>query len=417
LKSIIFASILFCLTLNARAQQTQQIDSVLPGQWVRLNSGTTAHLGHVDYVTNDTIWVGPLRSTNAGTTWVPISQPGYGGFFQSALEGISLTDGTSAFVTHDAGQTWDTVNLEIGSNTISAVCWASPDTCFVVGTAGFRSTDGAMTWAAVTSPVSGTAISFCNSKVGYVVGPMAPGPFPFQNQFAGSCFKTTDGGSTWTQLFTAIQSDLSAVATLNPDTAIVIGGKGIYRTTDGGNSWNSQTPLFVFQANNVLAAEAITFHGTEGFMVGALLGGTGYIIHTTDAGVTWTQESDNNTPGYLYGVAILDDTDAIAVGDGGAILKRSTGSSGVVQRRSVDSLAIQVFPNPSHGSIMLQYNLESSQNVTFAVFDEVGRQQDVRSTSLRNGISLDVTNVPSGIYFVRVSAGGYVQSRSVVIQR
>ncbi len=84
---------------------------------------------------------------------------------------------------------------------------------------------------------------------------------------------------------------------------------------------------------------------------------------------------------------------------------------------SIQSIA----PNPAENSLRVEGN---GQGVTAELDDALGRSVLGNPTTPQPpplgrgwGVTLDVSSVPSGIYYLRLSAGGYVESRSVVIQK
>jgi hypothetical protein len=86
----------------------------------------------------------------------------------------------------------------------------------------------------------------------------------------------------------------------------------------------------------------------------------------------------------------------------------------------------QNFPNPFNSTTTIQYSLGSPQHVTIEVFDVLGRHV---VTLLRGRCSAgghDVVwhgqdshgvSVPSGVYFYRVTAGGQILNRKMVIMK
>ena len=73
-----------------------------------------------------------------------------------------------------------------------------------------------------------------------------------------------------------------------------------------------------------------------------------------------------------------------------------------------------IAPNPASSTI--EINLSSSALVAYTLFDALGRSVLSNSTSA-SSFSLDVSNVPSGIYYLRVASNNYVQLRSISITR
>ncbi len=78
-------------------------------------------------------------------------------------------------------------------------------------------------------------------------------------------------------------------------------------------------------------------------------------------------------------------------------------------------------PNPASGQLEVRVVGADSGALSIRMYDALGRAaipvQNVRSTSLRDAVTLDVSSLPEGIYYLRISCGGFVQTRSISIQR
>ena len=243
-------------------------------------------------------------TTDGGKTWIDRRRQDFanlnisinGMTFPAPNRAYFATNAGTIYVSTDQGVTMDPLfnDANFQMNDVASVgadsIWAVGYSSFSVAAASrtsaiFRSVNRGATWQRVgTFPVGSTApnltkIAFANRTTGYVSG----------NR--GGVFKTTDGGTTWTNVSPAPYAGNASmtyqeIQALDANTVIVIGNafpnKIVYRTTNGGTTWTNIS-------GNIDAL------GT-GNLVGLMMhdANTGYIstgaqlLTTTNGGTSWT---------------------------------------------------------------------------------------------------------------------------------
>jgi hypothetical protein len=97
---------------------------------------------------------------------------------------------------------------------------------------------------------------------------------------------------------------------------------------------------------------------------------------------------------------------------------------GEVEVRRGDARAFalhQPYPNPASGPVMIRYELAERQKVRLDAYDVLGRrvQTLVRrwQPAGRNEVTFDAGGLASGMYVIRLRAGGRVQAQTVTVLR
>ncbi len=277
-----------------------------------------------------------LRTTNGGVTWALQSSG-----TKSLLFGVCFTDantgtavggsvtlqGQSAVIlrTSDGGATW-TSQASGTTHFLTGVFFTDVMTGTVVGESGtiLRTINGGKTWVDQSIPSQPYlfGVHFTDANHGTAVGDRL------------AILHTTDGGAHWTDQslpdpWPEIKF-LTSVAFTDSNTGTVVGGGGnstpgsysiILHTTNGGMNWMPST-------SSAKILHSISFADAQ---TGTAAGDAGTILHTTDAGVTWTSEP-SGTRKNLRGVSFPSSTTGIAVGEGGTILRATDGGTSWVSQ-------------------------------------------------------------------------------------
>ncbi|MBM2839654.1 MAG: BNR/Asp-box repeat protein [Bacteroidetes bacterium] len=288
-----------------------------------------AGTGEANSSTDSYDGVGMLKSTNGGASWFSLGleetrhfgkiviDPVNTNIIYAAAMGTLYTHNTvrGVFKSTNAGATWarvlfvnDTtgvVDITINptnTNILLAAAWQrrrGPQGRVYVGgvnTGIYRSTDAGATWTLLSNGLPapapnvgrpGVVIAPSNPSVAYVAYADDPGNFM-------GCYKTTNGGDSWTRTIDGSLSSLYSnfgwyfgkvsVSPFNENNVFVC-GVSMGKSTNGGASWTTQSTS---HADN----HAVSFHPTDPNLI--FVGNDGGFCRSTNGGTSWFRETDQD---------------------------------------------------------------------------------------------------------------------------
>jgi photosystem II stability/assembly factor-like uncharacterized protein len=414
----------------------------------------------------DTIWAGAAYSgiyfsNDNGVTWSPqnrgltgaqvislASAPqGYLFAGRSGVLGQEVGSGGGIFRSTDKGANW----IQKGFtqlNTFSIAINAN-GSIFYGSTAVFRSKDWGESW---TNILDSYTLSLATSLSGeiYVASQWSDG---FHMQ--GGIFRSSDDGDNWTRVGLESSFSLPHLVAINSRNHLfVAASNSLFRSLNGGGSW---TRLQIDAANPFV--NAILIKSLDKIFIGTNIG----VYYSTDNGDTWTAVNNGLLSTSVKSFTVNRKGHIFAGTRGGGVF-RSLNDAGEwqpliagltnlnVNSLSCDSLGYvyggtdngvfrstdittslafsknelprsyvlgQNFPNPFSLSTTIQFTIPVSNFVTLKVFNIQGKEvATVVSEDLPVGTfakNWNAAQIASGIYFYRLKAGDFVQTRKLIV--
>jgi hypothetical protein len=262
----------------------------------------------------------------------------------------------------------------------------------------FRSTNNGSTWtAAGLTGNSIYAVAVCGTKLWAAS----------RTGSAGVAYCSDDNGMSWTG-YVLSSRDVSAFAVSGAN--LFAGGyAGVHRTTNNGTNWTLG-----------LASEIV--YSLALFGTNLFAGTFGGVWLSTDNGTSWMKVSTGLTNPYINALAVHG-TNLFAGTDAG-VFKRPISEMVTSVERSPTDLPThfsleQNYPNPFNPSTKIQFSIPNASFVSLKVFDALGREVSILvAEELAAGIHtrhLDGAALPSGVYFYRLQAGEYLQTKKAIV--
>lgn len=407
--------------------------------WVKLNSPVTANLNKVNMIDSLHIYAAGdsgtiIRTFDGGVNWEIVEFPlsyeiidfycySYDVLWVVLRNIVNPPLGSMIYRTTDGGERWEEASEYFEDIFLTTITFIDSLNGWCSGAIGnlSKTTDGGVTWTHINDPnIEGfpiLSLEFISPQIGFGSG----GHF----DFAGGIIKTLDSGNTWSLQLVGPEP-IQALYIFDSLNIIGVGGDyefgtGIVRTTDGGVNWNYESLDFFGIAVSVAFRNRKEGWGTIGF-------GKGFIF-TNDSGKTWTMKPTPDSAS-IYDIKFSDERNGFSVGDNGTILKFDPDVISVSESRTSEIsnfILEQNYPNPFNPSTFIKFQIPTSIPVsgkihtTLKVFNVLGVEiSNLINDELSPGIysvDFNAEGLSSGIYFYRLQAGNFSETKKMILLR
>ncbi|MDP1675415.1 MAG: T9SS type A sorting domain-containing protein [Bacteroidota bacterium] len=387
---------------------------------------------------------GSMYSSNdSGTTWMRrnngiagVSVWRFSHPSSAIMYACSYMDGV--FRSTDDGYSWNSIGLE--GKRLWAVEGSGDSTVFAVTDSGlFRSTDIGSTWTYNRN--ARTEYSTLTSNKNGIV---------FLTTETGVA-RTTDGGGKWTDLPGVTPR---YVYCNNDERLFAFGYAGIQYSTDNGETWTYQNFPQSLNGSLCLAAHGndLLFGTNEGLLRSSNMGlswidtvyNNGAVLTAviTKEGRYFTATQFNGVSEYdkatskwkeigqilpsqwVHSITLNSQGNLLAATEGMGVFRTVSLVSSVENARTVRPTAFAVsqnYPNPFNPSTTISFILPTSSYVSLKIFDVLGKEVgSLVSENLSAGTYSRLWNaakMASGVYFYRLQAGAFAETKKLMLVR
>ncbi len=401
-------------------------------QWMEQTSGVTTQLTSVSAVDENNAWICGyagvvLRTTNGGLNWVNAASSPipttldlhniFGIDASTAMVCGSNSAATFVFKTLNAGANWVQVFTQTGGF-MNTILMGNPMLGFMSGDpVGGRwslwgTYNGGLTWDSANFyiPQTGTEAGWNNSMFFDPVGGVVW--FGTSNTRIYRTFNLLN----WVAQPTTGQTSSYAVWFNNTNTGMT-GGAGVLVTTNGGSNWAAPTSPLPGTAN----IAGITGVSNSWWVIRQ----STVIYYSPNNGSSWSTDYTVPLGNYRHITKARSGANIVlwAVRSNGGISRNEipVGIGQISNEIPASYSLMQNYPNPFNPSTNIRLNVPASGNIKLVVYDELGREIRVLiEGALQPGIyniDFDGTGLTSGVYFYKLTAGDFTQTKKMILSK
>ncbi len=348
---------------------------------------------------------GIFRTRNRGNTWTHISTSFLLDDAVSQSGTIFARDSTGLIRSTNNGAEW--LPASSGLPQSSAGDLDVKPSVKLIATAGngiYESTDDGVSWTHIGSlPVSTARLSVAISSETIL----------FAHYFGSKIYRSTNGGVNWNENIQTIDPYAQFTCIESDSSGLVVAGLaygGILLSTDFGETWSAMD----FD-NRLLSVYSAAIDRSGTLVVGSSVGT--YV--STDRGLTWVQRGLPLGPNLA--LSFTEDGFLFAGTSWGGVIRTAATLSPTEEELPKSFSLFQNYPNPFNAATTISFSLAQSATVSLELFDLLGQHVSTLTVGTfaagTHRVPLNADNLSSGCYVYRLSGGGFLESRKMMVLR